>query len=95
MSGSLVYDAHETSVTHFPTVPVTVADPTGAGDAFCGGFLSTYIETGDAVQSAVNGSVSASFAIASIGAFGPLKAKGQERDARARSLAAQVNRRLV
>ncbi len=46
-----------------PPVPVDAADPTGAGDAFCGGFLVGYTETGDGVEAAIFGTVAASFAV--------------------------------
>lgn len=49
--------------THVPVVPVTVADPTGAGDAFCGGFAWALARTGDWVAAAAHGAVSASFVV--------------------------------
>ncbi len=50
-----------------PTYPTRAVDPTGAGDAFCGGFLVGMAQTGDAVQAALYGSVSASFIIEDFG----------------------------
>ncbi|KAJ6110864.1 hypothetical protein N7486_003099 [Penicillium sp. IBT 16267x] len=44
-----------------------VVDPTGAGNAFLGGYGVGYIQTGDAVQAACYGSVAASFALEQIG----------------------------
>lgn len=46
-----------------PAYPAEVVDPTGAGDAFCGGFLVGLHETGDPVRAAIFGTVSASFVI--------------------------------
>lgn len=46
-----------------PTYPAAVADLTGAGDAFCGGFLVGLYETGDSMTAAVFGTVSASFIV--------------------------------
>ena len=46
-----------------PVFPTNVKDPTGAGDAFCGGFQVGLFETGDPVQAALYGAVSASFVI--------------------------------
>jgi len=40
-----------------------VIDPTGAGDAYCGGFLAGIAVTGDVIDAAHFGTVSASFAI--------------------------------
>ncbi len=48
---------------HVPPVAVDATDPTGAGDAFCGGFLVGYTETGDGVEAAIFGTVAASFAV--------------------------------
>ncbi len=56
-----------------PALPgAAVVDPTGAGDAFCGGFLAGIHLTGDPVQAALYGTVSASFAIAAPGIDGLL-----------------------
>lgn len=66
-----------------PALPGAAAvDPTGAGDAFCGGFLAGIHLTGDPVQAALYGTVSASFAIAAPGIGGLLAAsrdQAQER----------------
>lgn len=64
----------------FPTEPV---DPTGAGDAFCGGFMVGLAETGDVIEAALRGAVSASFAI---GAVGSLHLLGVTRSAALRRL---------
>lgn len=53
---------------HVPAVPVAAIDPTGAGDAWCGGFLAAYRALPDAVAAACHGAVSASFAIERQGA---------------------------
>jgi ribokinase len=65
-----------------PVYPTCVVDPTGAGDAFCGGFLVGWAETGDAVQAALYGTVSASFVIEGFGVQHALTA--HPADARAR-----------
>ncbi|WP_448613821.1 carbohydrate kinase family protein [Modestobacter sp. URMC 112] len=57
------------SVVRVPAVPIDLVDPTGAGDAFCGGFLATFVRTGDPVEAAVTGSVSASFVCETRGAL--------------------------
>ncbi|KAJ5992075.1 hypothetical protein N7451_007799 [Penicillium sp. IBT 35674x] len=44
-----------------------VIDPTGAGNAFLGGYGVGYIQTGDAVHAACYGTVAASFALEQIG----------------------------
>ncbi|MFT8246660.1 carbohydrate kinase family protein [Roseomonas sp. BN140053] len=52
-----------------PALPVRAVDPTGAGDAWCGGFLAGWLRSGDPLLAACCGTVSASFAVE---AFGPL-----------------------
>jgi len=46
---------------------VEVVDVTGAGNAYCGGFLVGYVETGDVRMAAMYGAVSASFAVEQFG----------------------------
>lgn len=53
-----------------PAYATKMRDPTGAGDAFIGGFLREYLRSGDLVWSAVKGSASASYAVEG---FGPWK----------------------
>jgi sugar/nucleoside kinase (ribokinase family) len=49
-----------------------IVDVTGAGNAYCGGFLVGLAETGDLAQAGRYGAVSASFALAQFGAMFPL-----------------------
>lgn len=63
--GSLVYDGARHH--HVPAIPVAVVDPTGAGNAYCGGFLAGYVQTGDALTAARWGTVAASFLVEQIG----------------------------
>lgn len=66
--GSLVYDRSTERLVHVPIVPVEVRDVTGAGDAYCGGFIAGMLATGDPVEAALYGTVSASYAVESQGA---------------------------
>lgn len=66
-AGSLVYDGKRHCSWHIPVYPIDVVDPTGAGDAYCGGFLTGWVETDDPLQAALFATVSASFAIEHIG----------------------------
>lgn len=50
---------------------LSLVDVTGAGDAFCGGFMAGYLFTRDPVLSAAYGAVSASFIVESLGARRP------------------------
>lgn len=71
-AGSLVYDAVSRQATHVPAAASRVRDVTGAGDAYCGGFLVGYAEGGDPVLAARRGAVSASVTVEGLGALYPL-----------------------
>lgn len=63
---------HETATKrkwHVPAYPAKVKDVTGAGDAYCGGFLVGLAETDDPVEAALHGAVSASIVIEGTGAL--------------------------
>jgi sugar/nucleoside kinase (ribokinase family) len=51
-----------------------VIDPTGAGDAFCGGFLAGFRSTYEPVDAALHGNISASLVIEGGGPFYALDA---------------------
>jgi sugar/nucleoside kinase (ribokinase family) len=55
------------SMVVVPSCAAQVLDPTGAGDAFCGGFLVGLTDTGDAVEATLQATVSASFAVEGVG----------------------------
>ena len=61
--GSLVYDVRKGQRYRVPVYPARVKDPTGAGDAYCGGFIATYAETGDVYEAALRATISSSFVI--------------------------------
>jgi len=65
--GSLIYSSAGGEYHQIPAYKTTVVDPTGAGDAYCGGFMAKYAQTGDLVASGLAGAVSASFAIEQFG----------------------------
>ena len=65
--GSLVYRAGAGTLQHIPAVPVTVVDQLGAGNAYCGGFLVGWLETGDLRQAGRYASVAASFLVEQFG----------------------------
>lgn len=58
--GQIVYDGSAKTRWFIPSYPVPIADPTGAGDAFCGGFLTGYRNSYDPIQAAMQGNISAS-----------------------------------
>jgi sugar/nucleoside kinase (ribokinase family) len=72
--GVLLYEQVSRSYREIPAYPVTPVDPTGAGDAFCGGFLAGLRMMYDPFEAALMGSVSASFKIQGTGPFFPMEA---------------------
>ncbi len=74
----------ERAFTEWPPVPRLSGDPTGAGDAFAGGFLAA-IAAGRSLPDALDqGIVSASFALEDWGARGLIAATRAEADRRLR-----------
>jgi sugar/nucleoside kinase (ribokinase family) len=84
--GQLVYDASGNHRYEIPAYPSRLADPTGAGDAFCGGFLAGFQKTNDPLMAAIHGSVSASLKIEGSGPFYPLSVMPGLAEARLHSL---------
>lgn len=72
--GSLLCTTLSTSCWQIHPLDVTARDPTGAGDAYCGGFLAGLLLTGDPLKAACYGTVSASFAVEAFGPFHLLQA---------------------
>ena len=70
--GQLVYDTVGKHRWELPAYSSRMADPTGAGDAFCGGFLAGYRKNYDPLEAALYGNVSASLKVEGSGAFYPL-----------------------
>jgi sugar/nucleoside kinase (ribokinase family) len=68
-SGQLLYDAGSKTRWEISSYPSRVVDPTGAGDAFCGGFLVGYRQTYDPVEAVLYGNISASLVVEGSGAF--------------------------
>lgn len=70
--GQLIYDAGAKKRWELPAYSSRVADMTGAGDAFCGGFLAGFRQSEDPLRSAAFGNVSASLSMEGSGPFYPL-----------------------
>jgi len=85
-AGCQVFAAGAGLVADVPTVAVVARDPTGAGDAFCGGFLAGMQRTNDAVTAACYGAVSASFAVEAHGLSGLALSSRTEAEERLRSI---------
>lgn len=91
--GQYLYDAVGKRRWEIPAYPSRMADPTGAGDAICGGFLAGYRQTYDPLEAALHGNVSASLAVEGSGAFYPLDVMPGLAQARLDTLRDQVRKR--
>lgn len=89
-AGQHIWDRAGGRRWHVPAYPVRVVDVTGAGDAYCGGFLAGLSQTGDPLEAGLWGSVSASLAIEGTGALYALGAAPGLASARLESLRASV-----
>lgn len=89
--GSLVYDRRCARRWVIPAFPTTVVDVTGAGDAYCGGFMVGYAETEDPVMAGCYGAVSASFVIEGYGALYALRYERAQAEQRLAALRPMVS----
>lgn len=81
-SGQLIYDAASRRRWEVTAYPSRVVDPSGAGDAFCGGFLAGYRRAYDPLEAALYGNISASLVVEGVGPFYALDALPGLADAR-------------
>lgn len=88
--GQLVYDRVSNRKWEIPGYPARYVDPTGAGDAFCGGFLAGYAASLDPLRATLYGNIASSFAIEGSGPFYLLDAMPGLAEARLQSLTALV-----
>jgi ribokinase len=88
--GQYVYDAVSGRRWQVPAYPAAVVDVTGAGDAYCGGFLVGLAETGDPLEASVRGCVSASFVVEGLGALYALDHAPGQLEARLRHVRQSV-----
>ncbi len=85
-AGCRVFATGRGVIADIPAVDVVARDPTGAGDAFCGGFLAGMHLTDDVVTAARYGAVSASFAVEASGLGGLAASSRAEAADRLRSI---------
>ena len=71
--GQMLYDAISKKRWEIPAYPARLADLTGAGDSFCGGFLAGYQRTFDPLRAVLHGNISASLTIEGYGVFHALE----------------------
>jgi len=88
--GQLLYDAISKRRWEIPAYPARLVDPTGAGDAFCGGFLAGYQKNYDPLEGVLHGNISASLAIESRGPFAVFDSTPGLADARLNALREMV-----
>lgn len=72
--GQYLYEHASRTKWQIPFYPSTVVDPTGAADAFCGGFLAGYQATYNPLEGALQGNISASLVAEGTGPFYALDA---------------------
>lgn len=80
--GATVHRADTGETWHIPAFATAVIDPTGAGNAFCGGFLTGWVQTGDLRLAGLYGATAASFLIEQVGL--PVEERRRSEEARRR-----------
>ena len=85
-AGCQVFQRGAGLIAEIPIVDVVARDPTGAGDAFCGGFLAGMHIANDPVIAARYGCVSASFAVEAPGLTGLIESSREQAEERLRSI---------
>jgi len=80
--GALVGDGRTGELHLVPAYPATVVDTTGAGDAFCGGFLAGLVEQRSLPVCAAMATVSACYVVEGRGALATRRPPPSERDRR-------------
>ena len=68
-AGQYLYESASRRKWKIPAYPARVLNPTGAGNAFCGGFLAGFRRSYDPIEAVLYGNVSASLTIEGNGAF--------------------------
>ncbi len=90
--GQLLYDAVSKSRWEIPAYPANLVNPTGVGDAFCGGFLAGYRKNYDPVEAVLYGNISAAIVTEGYGAFFALDVLPGLQHARLESLRLSVRK---
>lgn len=83
-AGGILYDAREGGFTEWPPVPRLTGDPTGAGDAFAGGFLAAVLKGGNIEEALDKATISVTFALENWGATGLMEARSDDAKRRLR-----------
>lgn len=88
--GSLVVEGQTGQLAQVPAWPSAVADAVGAGNAYCGAFLASWVETHQIAYAAACGSAAASLAVEQVGLPVITPALWAEAHRRAESLLVQA-----
>jgi sugar/nucleoside kinase (ribokinase family) len=80
--GGLLYDVKSDTFIEWPPVPRLTGDPTGAGDAFAGGFLASVLAGGSVQDALDRGTIAVSYCLEDWGARGLMR--GTAADAKRR-----------
>ena len=91
-SGQYMFDSSTHTRWEIPSYPSRMVNPTGAGDAFCGGFLVGYRKTFDPLDAALYGNIAASLVVEGSGPFYALEALPGLAEARLLALKEAVRR---
>ncbi|MFH1445983.1 MAG: carbohydrate kinase family protein [Chloroflexota bacterium] len=89
--GQYLYDGVSGRRRVVPSYPVQVVDPSGAADAFAGGFLAVYSQTYDPLEAALCGNIAASLVLEGCGPFFALSAMSGLKEARLAALRDMVS----
>jgi len=66
-AGSIVHRADTGETWQIPAFATRVVEPCGAGNAYCGGFIVGWVQTGDLRLAGLYGAVAASFLVEQVG----------------------------
>jgi sugar/nucleoside kinase (ribokinase family) len=88
--GALLAEAGTGKLVHVAAWPAAVVDTTGAGDAFCGGFLAGLVAGHPPSIAAAMGTVSASYVVEATGALATRRPDHADRAARLAHVAAAM-----
>ncbi len=84
--GIVFYDKNKDQYDHIPSIAENIVDVTGAGDAFCGGFLSGILQTDDIFEAAIRGTVASSIVLENFGVMDLLETEPRKVEERMKKL---------
>jgi sugar/nucleoside kinase (ribokinase family) len=86
------YADSEGRLIHVPVVKISdIVDQTGAGNAYCGGFVVAYVQSHDPQEALCKAAVSASFPLEQFGALFPLENISEKSSTRYRACMSEIS----